>query len=128
MKRALSVLLLSIAMLTWAFTPGCAIFKGKPPEVVAVNASDAAKITVEAALKAWNDFIPVGKPSLEQQRRVKDAWQAYRTAQLALLDAALAYKQLSTPQTQLQLNLASAAASQSLANVISLIRQYGAKI
>lgn len=110
------------------FVPGCAVFQGKPPEVVAVNASDAAKITVEAALKAWNDFIPVGKPSQEQQRRVKDAWQAYRVAQLSLLDAAAAYKLAKNPDNQLRLNLASAAASQSLANVISLIRQFGAKI
>lgn len=120
--------LIAVVALSIFFNSGCAIFSGKPPEVIAVNASDAAKISVEAALKAWNDFIPIGKPSPEQQRRVKEAWQSYRLAQLALLDAAEAFKKAKTAPNQLRLNQASAAASQSLANVIALIRRFGATI
>lgn len=128
MKKLLTFLLPLIIVATIALTPSCALFQGKSPEVVAVNASDAAKITVEAALKSWNDFIPVGKPSQDQQRRVKAAYGQYKAAQLALLDSAIAYKTSKDAPAEARMSAAAAKASAALASLVSLIRQYGAKL
>lgn len=103
------------------------------PAKVAANVSDASKITVEAALRAWNDYIPVGKPSLEQQAKVRDAWKKYKAAQVLLLDCAIIVKEseaagLSDPQAQEALNISIAEASNALADLIQLLRTFNVKI
>lgn len=113
-------------------TTGCGLFQAKPAKV-ATNISDASKITVEAALRAWNDYIPVGKPSLEKQEQVREAWKKYKSAQLLLLDCAILVKQseaagLNDPQAQEALNISIAEASQALADLIQLLRTFNVKI
>lgn len=111
---------------------GCGIFQAKPAKV-ATNISDASKITVEAALRAWNDYIPVGKPSLQQQEQVRDAWKKYKAAQLLLLDCAIIVKEseaagLSDPQAQEALNISIAEASNALGDLVNLLRTFNVKI
>jgi hypothetical protein len=62
------------------------------PAKVGANVSDASKVTVETSLAVWNDYIPVGKPSLADQTKVRDAYKRYKQAQLDTLDAALMVK------------------------------------
>lgn len=108
----------------------CALFvdmgcKTTTPAKIAVNVSDAAKITAESALRVWNNYIPVGHPSFVQQRAVRVAWQKYQASQVALLDAVAIYK---TSKDSAPLNQAATVYSQSVADLINLIRTFGAKI
>lgn len=103
------------------------------PAKTAANISDASKITVEAALRAWNDYIPVGKPSLEKQAQVREAWRKYQTAQLLILDTAIILKQseaagLDNAESQAALNAAIAQATTALADLVTLLRQTGVRI
>lgn len=108
-----------------AMVQGC---KTSPPAVMA-NISDSAKVTADAALAAWNDYIPVGRPSLEQQQKVKDAWLKYKAAQLVLLDAAILYAETGkTGTSQQKFDAAIAASSQALADLVGLIREFGVKL
>lgn len=124
-------LLLLCGLLAFGAT-GCGIFQAKPAKV-ATNISDASKITVEAALRAWNDYIPVGKPSLQQQEQVRDAWKKYKAAQLLLLDCAIIVKEseaagLNDPQAQEALNISIAEASNALGDLVNLLRTFNVKI
>ncbi|MGC3961323.1 MAG: phage holin family protein [Verrucomicrobiota bacterium] len=112
-----------------SLTTGCK----STPAKVAANVSDASKITVEAALRAWNDYIPVGKPSLEKQEQVRDAWKKYKSAQVLLLDCAIIVKEsegagLKDPQAQEALSIAIAEAGKSLSDLIKLLRTFNVKI
>lgn len=115
----------------FSFT-GCALFKAEPAKVAA-NVSDASKITIEAALAAWNDYIPVGQPTLEQQAKVREIWKRYRAAQLLILDTAIILKEaetagLDTAESQAAMNRAIAEAGNALADIIAALRTFGVKL
>ena len=119
--------LLGFALVT--STTGCQ----STPAKTAANISDASKITVEAALRAWNDYIPVGKPSLAKQAEVRQAWRKYQAAQLLILDTAIILKQAETAgldkaEAQQALNAAIAQATTALADLVTLLRQTGVKL
>lgn len=112
---------------------GCNLFKGATPAKAAVNVSDVSKVTVEAALRAWDDYIVRYHPPLSQQRQVKEAWENYRAAQVLILDAALILKEAetagtTTPEQQAQLNYAVTEASAALADLIKLLQGFGVKL
>lgn len=114
-------------------TSGCALFQGATPAKQAVNVSDVTRVTVESALRAWDDYIVAHHPPLSQQREVKKAWENYRAAQVLILDAALILKEAetagtTTPEQQAQLNYAVAEASAALADLIKLLQGFGVKL
>lgn len=103
------------------------------PAKVAVNASDSARITVEAALGAWDAYIVKNHPPLKQQEAVRSAWLTYKQSQLVVLDAAILLKQAqnagtSTTGAQAALSGAIVDASNALADMLKLLRQFGVKI
>lgn len=125
MKTILLACLLVSLTVSLPFCSGCA---GTTPAKAAVNVSDTAKITVESALRAWNNYIPVGHPSLQKQKQVRDAYRKYKAAQLAVLDAAILVKTSGDDESAAKLNDAIVAASAALADVVALIREFGVKI
>lgn len=131
MKLPPLVLLLSIGL---AFgSGGCAIFKDTTPAKAAVNVSDVSKVTVEAALRAWDDYIVLHHPPLSQQRAVKEVWKDYQAAQVLILDVALLMKETenaggATPEQQTQLSYAIAEASNALADLIKMLQEFGVKL
>lgn len=114
---------------------GCALFKDNTPAKNAVNASDAARVTVEAALGAWDSYIATHHPPIKQQIAVKRAWQKYQAAQLVVLDAALILKQSEAAPgaadrtaAQRALSAAIGEAGQSMSDLFNLLRQFGVKL
>ena len=110
---------------------GCALFKGNTPAKNAVNISDSARITVEAALGMWDSYIVAHHPPIKQQIAVKQAWQKYQAAQLVVLDAALILKEAqgaNTISAQAALNSAIANAGNELADLFNLLRNFGVKL
>lgn len=103
------------------------------PAKIAANASDGARITVEAALGAWDAYIVKNHPPLKQQEAVRSAWVTYKQAQLVVLDAAILFKQAenaggNTSGAQTALSGAIVDASNALADMLALLRQFGVKI
>jgi hypothetical protein len=103
------------------------------PAKIAVNASDSARITVEAALGAWDAYIVKNHPPLKQQEAVRSAWLTYKQAQLVVLDTAILLKQAqnaggNTSGAQSALSGAIVDASNALADMLKLLRQFGVKI
>jgi hypothetical protein len=116
-----------------AFSPVVFTGCGTTPAARAVQVSDAAKVTVEAALGAWDAYIVANHPPLNQQAAVKRAWQRYQATQLVVLDTALILKEAETTGTnktaaQAAMDSAIANAGQAIADLVALIRQFGAKI
>lgn len=103
------------------------------PATTAVRVSDASRVTVEAALGAWDAYIVQNHPPLDQQLAVKDAWEKYQAAQLVVLDAALVLRTAQEEQTDTTtakslLTAAIAEGGQSLADLMALIRKFGVKL
>ena len=114
---------------------GCALFKGNTPAKNAVNVSDSARITVEAALGMWDSYIVQNHPPIQQQIAVKQAWKKYQAAQLVVLDAALILKEAEANPDTLDKSVATRAlsaaigeAGQSMADLFNLLRSFGVKL
>lgn len=127
------ITLLLLACLSFGGAAGCALFKGATPAKAAVNVSDVSKVTMEAALQAWDSYIVQNHPPLDQQIAVRDAWRNYQAAQILILDAALILKEAetaggNTPEQIAQLNYAIAEASNALADLVKLLQTFGVKL
>lgn len=130
------LLLIGLVSFGLMFTvSGCALFKGNTPAKNAVNVSDSARITVEAALGMWDSYIVQNHPPIKQQIAVRDAWKKYQAAQLVVLDAALILKQseatastVDKSSAQRALSAAIGEAGQSMSDLFNLLRQFGVKL
>ena len=83
----------------------------------------------------WNEFVKQKHPGVEVEQKVKDAYNHYRTADVALLTAGKAMLEAQTAgdaakQTAAQTacHEAEAALTASSAQVIALLRDLGVKL
>lgn len=118
-----AVLLCATAPLT-----GCSSFSLRQ-----YQAQQAAEVTVTAGMEAWGDYVAKYQPPIEQEQAVKIAYERYQSAQLALIDAAIAVKTLQnaggpTNAAQEDLARAAVATAESTAELLRLIRSFGVKI
>ncbi len=92
--------------------------------------SAATHVSARTALTAWNDYLGTHRVSATQEREVKGAWEKYQAAQIALLDVTAVYAAATNPSAtdQEKLELATAEASRSLADLVALIRKFGVKV
>lgn len=103
-----------------------------PPQRMAFNAVKAPAVTADQAMTLWGDYVHQFHPPASQERQVLDTYRKYKVAELAAIDAAqLAANSmsstnslLSTVTTQLQ----SPQAAQALADLVSLLRQFGVNL
>jgi len=131
MKRIL-IALLSVSLLfsPVVLTTGCKAL----PSTTAFKTAKGAAITAETALAAWDDYIVRFNPSIEEERKVKAAFQKYQAAQMLLLDAAASLKRFeyagSQPDadTMTKFNLAVSGAGAALSDLVNLIRTLGVKL
>jgi len=108
---------------------GC---KTSAPDV-AVKVSDTSKVTVEAALRAWDAYIVANHPPIESQRKVRDAYNEYRACQLLVLKIAIIVKDAElvgeTPANyDADLSRAIADTSNALADLLKLLQTFKVKI
>src|SRR6185436_177110 len=80
--------------------------------------------TVDAAMKGWAMYVVISNPPVEQQSRVKMAYQQY---QLAMDGALKAYNAAVTLQDQSVYVRASAALQASSRNILALIATFNPK-
>lgn len=103
---------------------GC---KSATPATQVYRVSGTLDVSATTALRAWNDWIPIGKPTIDRELAVKGAWDKYQAAQIAVLDAAVAYKQTADVPTKTRMDAAIASAASALGDLITIIRLYGVK-
>ena len=103
------------------------------------KATATAQITVDAAMTAWGDWVAhqkaLGTPvPLSQEATVKSAYGKYQAAAVVVADAGAAYtraaaaKDPAAPAAMTALNTALSMAAASLADLTSLIQQFGVKL
>jgi hypothetical protein len=105
------------------------------PDVTAYKISKGSRVTVEAAMGAWNDYVKQFHPPVSEELRVQAAFDKYRTSQVMLLDAAIAYKtsQVATNAAgQLEasrvLQAATQAAAAAKGDLIALLESFNVKL
>ncbi len=98
--------------------PGC----GSAPKV-AFQTTSVGAITSESALTAWGHYVDQFHPPVSQEAQVKAAFDKYKAASLAVVDAGEALAKGAGSQNSL--DLAITAASASFGDLINLLQQFG---
>ena len=103
------------------------------PATAIYRVSGTARIGAEAAMRSWGNFVALNHPPVAQELRVQKLFDSYKAAQVALLDAAIAYSVASTnvaaqPGAQAQLDRAVAVASSALRDLTALLASLGVKL
>lgn len=88
------------------------------------QAVGTAQVSVDTAMAAWNAHVGAGRASVTQEMQVKGAYEKYQLAALFLIDTAKSAGSTNSPA----LNQVVASAATSLANLVGLIRSFGAKL
>jgi len=127
---------ISLTTLVWpaagialvASVTGC-----KTANTAAYKVTGTAVVTVDTAMKAWGDYVRDNHPSVEQEQRVKDAYEKYQAAALAVTTAGAAHARVLAAQGDATgplttLNAAIAIASASLSDLIAAIQRFGIKL
>ncbi len=115
--------------LVLATTEGC-----KTANRSAYVVTGSVVVTVDAAMKAWGDYVHANHPPLSQEVAVKNAFEKYQAAALVVTSAGAAHARILATQgadqttTLSALNAALAIASASLADLITLVQQFGVKL
>jgi len=69
-KKSMLVVLISFMMMA-----GC-----KTPEQAAYRATGAVVISVDAAMKGWGDYVRAGMATVQDQAKVRAAYEKYQAA------------------------------------------------
>ncbi len=127
-----NLLLVAPTAVLYLTATGC-----KTANQTAYKATSATYITVDAAMKAWGDFVRANHPPVEKEQKVKAAFDRYQAAALVVTSAGAAHAkvladQAADPATKAtalsNLNAAIAVTSASLADLINLVQVFGAKL
>lgn len=101
------------------------------PQRATYQAAVSTTITVETALRAYNVFAKQGKTTIEQNRKVKDAFEKYQAAMVLVCDAGAIYAAsagTNSPAASLALQQAIANANQTMNDFYALLRAFGVKL
>jgi hypothetical protein len=122
LERLVLLFVIALAIFTASLSNGC---KNAPPARVAMNVEQASQITVTAAMGVWNDYIKEFHPTIEQQRKVRSAYNKYRTAMLNVTRIGAATADIGTSET---LDESIANAAKASAEVLAVLREVGVKL
>jgi hypothetical protein len=109
------------------FAGGCS----STPQTVTYQAAATSSVTVETALKAYNDFAASGKTTPAQNAAVKAAFERYQAAFALVCDAGAVYSatsQTNAPAASAALQTAIVNANQSISDLIAVVQSFGVKL
>src|SRR6266853_1516299 len=114
----------------------CIVMEGcKSPSQTAYVVGQTTTITVESAMGLWAEYVAQKHPTAATEQKVKDAYDSYRKADIALLTAGKSMLAAQTAgdaakQTAAQTawQQAEAALTASSAQIYSLLRDLGVKL
>jgi hypothetical protein len=117
--------------LIFALFVGCLVIPStgcKSPSRTLYTVEASAHVTIETALKAWNDHLGNHAVTLADERRVKDAFDKYKSAMVFAVRASQSYATLKNGESEKAANVAYADAIDSLSALVNLLRSFGVKI
>ncbi len=121
--RLMPCLLLCLSLAGVGLWAGCQA----TPQRIAYNTVAAPVVTSDQAMKVWGDYVHQFHPPASQERQVLAAYRKVKAAELAAIDSAhLAADSMSS--TNFSGIIQSPEVTQSLADLVALIRQFGAKL
>lgn len=129
-RHAVSMLLVTVSAMIVMLAPitqtGCAT------KEAVYRTSSTAKVTADVAMRSWGAYVAQYHPPVEQEQKVKSAFEKYQASQLLLLDAAIAYRQAEASggdktAAQAKLDAAVAGASSALQSLLGLLQSFGLK-
>ena len=129
-KRYLPGALLA-AMLFVAALPPVLSFSGcKSPAQGAYTTAQTVSISVEAGMGLWSKFVEQNHPGPAVESKVKMAYDAYRAADISLLEAGRAMVVSQTPGTDAltKWQAAESALTVSINNLFGLLKELGVKL
>lgn len=91
--------------------------------------SSITHASVRAAMGGWNQYVAAGKATIQDEQKVKAAYEKYRQAQLAVINIAQSYGRVGQidPTTQDQFQAALDASGKALAELLGLLNTFGIK-
>jgi len=123
----LTIGLLAMSLGAPVLMTGC----GTTPQRASFQAAGTTQITVETALRAYNEFAKAGKTTVAQNQQVKAAYEKYQVAMLVVCDAGEIYASMSggtnSPAASLALQAAVGNANTEINDVVRLIQSFGVK-
>lgn len=118
-----SCILCGLGLGTLATTPGCASTQKNT-----YRASGITHASVKAAMHSWNLYVASGRATVEDEKKVRAAYNRYRETQLAVINAA---QQLAVVPDEGaagdRLTAQVTAYSAALAELLNLLAVYGVK-
>jgi hypothetical protein len=133
-RGALSVLLAAFVLSGLSaglfMVSGC----GTTPQQASYQAAGTIVTSADAAMTAWGDYVAQFHPPASQEAAVKAAYQKYQATMAALVDAVQIYVTLAgsgstnAPPALTTVTTAQQLASQSLADLLAMLTQFGVKL
>lgn len=129
----LKTILIAACIAFTLFTGATSLLTGchTTPQQATYRAAATTTVTVEVAVRAYNEFAKQGKTTVQQNQQVKAAYEKYQLAMNIVCDAGEIYAASSTTNNaaaDLALQAAMANAQQTINDVIALVRSFGVKI
>lgn len=126
MNKYKSRLVLLAVMAGLVVCAGCSLFtNSQTPITVASKAETAADIAVDTSMAAWDDYVKQYHPPASTELVVEKAFNDYKAAELAAIDATTAYANATGSNSVTQVSAVTAAqtqVSQSLAELLTLVQ------
>ncbi len=124
----MKTLLLSLALIATILVSGIAITGcGTTAQQVAYKSAGTTEITVETALRAYNQMAKAGKTTIKENQQVKAAYEKYQNSFALLCDAGAVYAATggtnATASAVMQQAVSNSAAS--IADLLALIQSFG---
>ena len=127
------ILILIPFLFSLALLPAC----NTTPQEAAFESESAVQVSVDVAMTAWGDYVKQFHPSDQARAQVKAAYEKYQACAVAVIDATKLVASLASSTNSPagaisdanEKNMAAeAAAAQALADLVALVRHFGAKI
>lgn len=128
-SKVAGVLLLSGLLAGSVVITGC-----QTTPTTTYKVSSGAHVTAKAALGAWNEYIATHDVSVETETKVRDAYRSYQSAQLIVLDAAIAIKDWQSAggadndALNAKFTQATTTAAQAFSDLLTLLINLGVKL
>lgn len=86
------------------------------------------QVSADAAMSAWGDYVRTRAVPIEDEQKVKSAYDKYRQSMIIVATAGKAMSEADTQDSRQKLDIALAAAASTLGNLTSLIQSFGVKV
>lgn len=118
MKKTILAATLISTLLFWGFLTGCST----TAQQASYNTAGATDAAVRTAMVGWGAYVSVAHPSTNVELTVRNSFNTYKSAELAVIDASAAVQTNSTATNLLSAAIVAEQAAQS--GLLTIIASY----